>query len=396
MKEEYLMMESKQTKILIGGASYGLHNIGDEAILESMIESFIDIADIDVVSFGSEWIDRKFPNVKRHIFQMIYSKPRMGLIASPRRKLFSAVKESFFPDMTPYRGKDLFLCGGGTLLSDCPWQALHMIELAAKVGTPSIIWGAGMAEIADRDTANFVKKILNSESVLHVYVRDEYVLQRLIRYGIDRRKISVCYDPAYRLEADIQTCLSELTDAQHAVLCNGRSNVCISISAEPDIADQNHIQAVRDFIKLTSEKMNVFLIPTGFGDRCNDRAIMQDMVCDENVVYIDKELSPSKLMGILTRMSVIISSRLHMSIFGVNMGIPSVNLIRNEKQEDFSKLFELPALRLNTLTSGMLCGEVQKIMKSTNIQEKIRSTHLELCNVYDACCREVVEKYIKK
>jgi len=398
VKEEISMMDSRteKVKMLVGGASYGLHNIGDEAILESIIESFIDIMDIDIISFGSEWVDTKFPCVKRHKLRTIYTKPKLGLIASPRRKIFSAIRESFFPDMTPYTGKHLFLCGGGTLLSDCPWQALHMIELAAKRGTPSVIWGAGMAEIMDNETIVFLRQTLNSDNVLHVYVRDEYVQQRLIRYGIESGKVSVCYDPAYRLKADCCSGLAELTDVQKKVLFNGRPNICVSLSYEPDVSDRNHIIAIREFIRTAAVANNIFLIPTGFGTACNDRDIMKKMVCDENVVFIDRELSPSQLMGILTHMKLVVSSRLHMSIFGVNVGVPSINLIRNEKQEDFSKLFGFPAFKMDTLTSYILCTEAEKMMSDSMISEKIRMQHKELCETYDACCKEVVEKYVKK
>ena len=75
-------------KIHIGGVYYGLQNIGDEAILSSIIDSFKEY-ELSISSFGSKWILKKSPNVEIRDIKVDYVKPKFGLFISPKKKLMS-------------------------------------------------------------------------------------------------------------------------------------------------------------------------------------------------------------------------------------------------------------------------------------------------------------------
>ena len=83
-----------------------------------------------------------------------------------------------------------------------------------------------------------------------------------------------------------------------------------------------------------------------------------------------------------------------MSIFGVSMGVPSINLIRNEKQVDFAALFDLPVLHPHELTVSELHRLTGQLMSDREKKQQILDKHAEICSLYSACCDEVKTKYI--
>ncbi len=374
-------------KVLIGGPVYGLHNIGDEAILKSMLESFGSEADITVMSYGSDWIRPSYPNVKLSPIQTMYSKPIWGLSASPRKKIFQSIKNSFFPNLSLYREMDLFICGGGTILSDCPWHALHLVELAEKCGVPSVLWGVGMTTVKDPETILYIQKICNSDTVLHIYTRDEYVLERLISYGVKKDKITVCYDPAYMLRPELFVPSDYMTE-NDAISWRepGHKKICISLSGEADVTERGHIDGIREFIRKASENNGnfVFLVPTGCGEHCRDRDFLRSLKINDRTILIEKEFVPEHLIEFLAHMDLIVSSRLHCCIFGAITGTPSVSLIRNDKQVDFAQFFDLPAVSLSDVKVDSLLKQSAAIMENRdqlsaairNQVEKMRMQHI--------------------
>lgn len=386
-------MNQQKKRILVGGAVYGLHNIGDEAILKSIIESFQSEANISVMTFGSEWIKNQYPDVERLPITSVYDKPKLGLTAVPRKKVFSSFKNTFFPNLRSFKNEDLFLCGGATILSDCPWFSLHLIEQANKCAVPSVLWGVGMATVKDEDTLEYIRKICNAEFVKHIYTRDEFVKERIVNYGIEKQKVSVCYDPVYMLHGKTDYELKNLSDKVKHLYSDERPNICISISGEQDVTDAHHIEAVKQFVVQASETMNIFLIPTGLGKQCRDKEILESLEMNERTVYIDREFDPEELIAFFGNVQVIISSRLHCSILGADAGVPSINLIRNTKQEDFAKLFDLPALEMDVVSAEQLTSLTNNIINNRSVyNEKINAKINDIRQIYKKACCDLVSK----
>lgn len=390
------MVDNKfERNILIGGASYGLHNIGDEAILRSIIYSFKDVANLSILTFGSEWVNDLDIKVDRFQVVTFYDKPILGLTATPRRKIINSIKNSFFPDLTAYKGQNLFICGGGTILSDCPWHALHLVEQAAKCNVPTILWGVGMADVKDSSTLQYIKEVCNSDYVRHIYTRDEFVKERLVKCNVLDNKISVCYDPAYILRPSKLSIETFLNKRALTLLKDTRPKICISLSGEPDVTNRSHIEEIRKFIDIASEQISIFLIPTGFDVKCQDKEILKSFESNSNTVLIENELSPEELISVLSYMDLIISSRLHCSIFGADVGVPSINLVRNAKQIDFSKLFELPYIYMRDVDSEKMIFLSQSIIKNKEIyRERILSKLSLIKNQYIDSCEHVKRNYI--
>lgn len=379
-------------KVLIGGVIYGRHNIGDEAILESMIRSFRATVDLTVMSCDSMWVQEKFPDVIRKDIPVLYGKPKLGLYAYPRKKLFSAFKNTFFPDLKPFKEYDVMLCGGGTILSDSAWHSLHSIEVAKKAGLPTIMWAVGMAEVRDASTRKYIERVCNSDNVLKIFTRDEYVMQRLIAYGVDAQKIDVCYDPVYMLEADEDPDFSFLNENEQTLYYDERPNVCISLAGEPDVTDESHVKHVQAYVEALTKTANVFLVPTGFSSACTDRELLSTLAINEYVVLIQEELQPTQLIAFLQKMELIVSSRLHCSIFGAVAGVPSINIMRNEKNRDFATMFRLPALPMEDVSAMVLQKLTEEMFgQRENLQKTINAVIQELRKKHQRAIETVVD-----
>lgn len=382
-------------KILVCGPVYGHHNIGDEAILESIILQFSDIANISVITADSEWIEKKYPNVERIVTDTMYSKRKWGLTASPRRKLLQSFKNSYFPNLKFLNSINLMICGGGTILSECPWHSLHWVELARKKNVPVIIWGAGMASVDDIQTRQYIKKVCNYDNVKYIYCRDEFTAQRIKECGVEVDKIGVCYDPVFAL-SEKNNIDKYLTESGNDLLNGNTKKICISLSGEKDIKDNRHIEVIKKFIEqLPSEKYSFFLLPTGCGEHCKDREYLRQLLINDNVAMINSEMEPSEAIYLMEKMDLIISSRLHCTIFGAISGIPSIGIIRSEKQTDFARLFGLPTISFDCMSVKNMVDLVDDIFSDyESITKEVNNKAEQLKFIHLAAVQEVKKNWL--
>lgn len=387
-------------KIHIGGVYYGLHNIGDEAILSSIIDSFKEY-ELSISSFGSKWILKESPNVEIRDIKVDYVKPKFGLFISPKKKLMSNYYKLYKEEQF-YKNVDAYICGGATILSDCPWYSLRTVQLACDVDTPVLLWGVGMAELNDDETKRYIKKVLNLRNVKRIFTRDQFVRDRLIDLGVNPEKIDVCYDPAIMIEASDINIKSYLTESQLELYNDDKPKFVFSLSGESDVIQRTPLKTIVSAIRTIINKYdaNLFLIPTGCGEHCKDRDFLKqidDEVNDTRITVISAEFSPQDLVTFLARVDVIISSRLHLNILGACAAVPSIGLVRNTKIIDFATLMNLPYLELEDLKSEEIVEAVdhifsEKVQKSeyiTSVVKKMKEQYLTALNK----AKELIEHF---
>lgn len=360
----------KTINIHIGGPRYGLHNIGDEAILLSILKSFSNYS-LSVSTYDSKWIDLYFNDVKRKIINIEYSEPKLGLFIDPKKFV---IRNSILlmNEIKFYGNKNIYICGGGTILSDCPWYSLRTVQIAGLSGVPTFLWGVGMAEVHDIKTQQYIKKVLNKEYVREIYTRDQFVMDRLLKIGVNPEKVSVSYDPAILLDGKKFNYGLYFNDNQIRILNNGCINIVISLSGETDVIKKTPIDIISDSVLELQKtlKANIVLISTGWGTHCKDNCFLKELYkkLDYNhTVFAEKEFAPEHLIYFLKKTNLIISSRLHMNIFGACSGTPSIGLVRNEKNIDFSELMNLPYLFLDNLKKSDLLRVSEKIINNEQL-----------------------------
>lgn len=369
---------------LIGGVYYGLHNIGDEAILLAMVREFAALGPLSVMTYGSTWLDQLPLDVARIPIVETYGQPKLGVFVEPRRSIRS-IARSFVPDLAAYKGKSVYICGGATTLSDCPWHTLRTVKFAAAAGVPSVLWGVGMAASSDSTALAFVADTCNSQDVRRVYVRDRFVQARLHRAGVDPHKVEVVYDPAIMLSGCDFDLSRYLDQRATDLLLDDAPNVCVSVSGEDDVVARTPLPELTSYVRwlLTELGARVFLVPTGCGEHCRDRALLGSIARDTGAVLLDREFHPDELVSFLAHMRLVTSSRLHANILAAAAGVPSIGLARNEKLQDFADLIGAPCLPLSGLTSNDLIEATVSVMSQheehvrnlAESVERMRRTH---------------------
>lgn len=359
-------------KIHIGGVYYGQHNIGDEAIAHSMINTFSKNNMVSISTYGSEWIEEIAQNVERHCIPVRYQKPKLGLIYTvPARNLFKDVFK-VKREIDFYKTKDVYVCGGATILSDCPWYSLRTVELAGKAKCDVFLWGVGMAEVDDSDTLTYIRNVLNKDYVKIIFTRDEIVRERLLRIGVNSKKVAVSYDPAIMMDGVFSTPDKYLTEKQREIYFDDNPNIVLTISGETDVVKKTPIDVIKKAVLDIQVKYNanVFLIPTGCGKQCKDTEFLTSIATDlsnNRITVIKNEFTPKELVGFLKNVKLIISSRLHMNIFGVCASTPSIGLVRNKKIIDFAQIMGLPYLELDTLTVEQLVKQAENVLNNRDL-----------------------------
>lgn len=373
-------------RVLVGGAIYGCHNIGDDGLLRGILKD-LENCECGVITKQSKWMEEEYPEVKQFEWLNIYRKPRLGCYIGGMRKL-STWKENFFPDMTAYRWSDVLICGGGTIFSACPWNAFRLTTFEKRLHKPTIIWGAGMCDETDSSTIRLIRKWCNDSMVLHVYVRDELVQKRLWDIGVEARKVSVCYDPAYILaprKVDVET----LSEKVQKMLASTNKKLVLTLSGEDDVSNQVELAVFKDFIdKVVRKGYEVFLIPISYANHTKDRLFAKelDKINSKQVCFIKNEFQPQELIDFLTKVDVSISSRLHMSIYSAVAGIPFISLKRNDKNSDLAKLFDMPCFSFYNLKASELIDSLYQLIddepalkrRVAEQAEKYKKIHIEM------------------
>jgi len=371
--------------IHIGGVYYGLHNVGDEAILYSMVNNFSKKYKVSVSSYDSSWIHKNFTSVEIRNINLSFDRPKYLICSTPRRKIISNTIK-IFKEIEFLKTKNAYICGGATILSDCPWYSLRTVELAGKAHIPVFLWGVGITDDLEEETASYVKKICNKKYVKHIFLRDEFVMQRLMKIGVNANKMTVVYDPAIMIAGSKFTLNEYLDDYQISMYNNNSIKICISISGESDVASRTPINEIqRIILKLIEKyKCKIFLIPTGCGKHCSDKILLKRLCIDDSVTFISNEFSPQHLVEFLKNIDLTISSRLHMNILSAAANTPFIGLVRNSKIVDFSKLFDLPYISLDDMNFKEVVLEVDNILKnSTKIKEKINEKLVFMKSCYE-------------
>lgn len=303
-------------KVVISGY-YGFHNVGDEAILFSMInalKAYDPHIEITVLSNDPE-----------------YTMKTYGVFAVNRwdiKQVANAIKQS-----------DGLISGGGSLLQD-------------KTGIKSIIYYTGVMFLA-----NFYKK------KLFIYAQgigpiDRKMGQRLTKIALNRAEAITVRDGASRnflqqigvkKEIDIvpDPVLGIVADDFHCRWMNEQafSKRVIAISVRDWESsfpfEQPLIMALRDIIKLGYEL--VFLPMHGKLDEHASKRIVEQL--DETHCYIaPHDLSIEEKIALLKQCDLTIGMRLHALIFSAVVGTPFLALSYDPKIDAFAKQMDQPVV----------------------------------------------------
>jgi polysaccharide pyruvyl transferase CsaB len=293
---------------------YGFHNVGDEAILFSIIQALKshkpDI-DITVLSNDPEYTEKTYS---------VKAINRWDLKA-----IFSLMKRA-----------DGLVSGGGSLLQDItgmksiPYYT-GIIKIAQTLNKPVFVYAQGMGPITKPINKWITKSILNK--VTYLSVRDEDSKKLLQEIGV-KNKISLVPDPVMGLAADSFS--NTWVQKQNFE----RPFISVSVREWPsDVDYQGKIAQALDDLSRSGYDI-VFIPMHGEHDFHTSKEIAATMKEKSLIAPFNAEIQEK--ISIIGQSELLVGMRLHALIFSAISHIPFVALSYDPKIDAFSGICSQP------------------------------------------------------
>lgn len=320
-------------KVLLGGTARGVGNLGDEAIIASIIRS----------------LHRIDPEVE----SIVLSRTPKATTAMHGAQ---AVAARGLGALKAIRNCDLFIAAGGTLITD--WYRIGPLRgnipnaasqaFAARLfGKPAAWIGIGAEPLRTAYGRFLARSALNLAR--SVSVRDVESKSVLKDIGVSRPSVRVTGDPALLLEP---------CDPREALAVLGASGldgadrplVGVSVCRYYESRASHHPANLAKVCQHILEKWNaavVFILTElrPWEDLSLVREIMDRMRGPGKVHVLVPHCTPHQLLGVIGRLSFSIGMRLHFLIFNAMMGVPFVGIAYSAKVENFLRSLGMRSAR---------------------------------------------------
>ena len=342
-------------KILLGGVPFGCNNIGDEAILASVIGVVRGIcpdAELLVSTGDCAGTERKFG---------LKTVPLYGFDhAVPARKLSDALN-----------GVDFYIWAGATGLSDYPEMACTLLETAQACGVRTIVWGVGMNDVFNpvyfrlhgkkKKLADMFKSCCGLDLEKRWIERRIRSVRQRLAAALSRCDLVVLRDvkslevlrlcaafPDAVAGADTailqKQCPMESlpwTESERDLFLSAPVRMALCVSEQNKIREFGKFVGWLDGMLETHPRLLVVTIPMNPKKDYRVMTEMRERSKHPDRILPLRFLEPEEVQAVAADCSVIVSSRLHLLILGLNSLVPGVGIARGSKIEFFLSRFGL-------------------------------------------------------
>jgi polysaccharide pyruvyl transferase CsaB len=334
--------------------SYGGLNLGDEAILQSMLaELRREIPGCEITVFSRDAEDTK----KRHQVER----------AVPVRKLSRA-------EVTPEVERlDLLLLGGGGILYDADARTyLREVLIAKEKHVPVMVYAAGAGPLNDPAVQAAVREAL--DGVDAITLRERSAQQVLEEAGV-HRDVVVTADPALLMKPEPLP-----KNVLRAEGLEGRRRLVGMSVREPGVAapdiDENVYHSLlanaADFMVDRFDAEIVFVpMERSVLDTQHSHAVIAKMLRAQRATVLKGEYTSGQLLSWMGRFQFAVGMRLHFLIFAALRGVPFVSLPYAGKVAGFLEDLKLPAPPMKLVNPGRLIAHIDA---SWDRRRSLRST----------------------
>ncbi|MCX6645746.1 MAG: polysaccharide pyruvyl transferase CsaB, partial [bacterium] len=325
---------SSTLPVLISGY-YGFDNLGDEAILESILQWFDKRDDVHPVVLSND------PMATFDAY---------GVDSIRRTSLWQILKR--------IGGAPVILQGGGGLLQDKTstkslMYYLGIMLLGFVTGRRVVAFGQGIGPLDGEFSPLLVGEFLSQCDL--VCVRD------FKSYSFCQQRLPITAN--IKLMADAALLLnpadSEIVEdifLQENIDLVGKPLVAFCVRGSR--RDQVQINAIARAIDMTTSNLGggVILIPFHLlGDFEYAEIIRKHVNDKDSVVVLKGKYRPAEMLGLIGKCDLVVGMRLHSLIFAANMGVPFVAMSYDPKIDEFAGEFGIkPAVHTPLVGPEML------------------------------------------
>ena len=357
--------------------SYGGLNLGDEAILHSIIAQLRRDLPVEITVFSRDPEDTK----RRHGVER----------AVPVRKMSRA-------EATPEVERlDLLVVGGGGILFDAEARIyLREAQIAKEKGVPVMLYAVGAGPLKHASVQAAVREVLEQVDV--VTVRERSAHQVLEEAGV-HREIIVTADPALLLKPEPLP-----RGALRSEGLEGRRRLIGMSVREPGVAapdiDPKEYHALlanaADFMVDRYDADIVFVpMERSVLDSQHSHAVIAQMLRAQRANVLKAVYTSGQLLSLMSKFHFVVGMRLHFLIFAAMRGVPFVALPYAGKVSGFLEELQIPSPPMQLVNAGRLMAYIDeswdqmraikaKLAKNVPpLQKRAQETHrilLELVN----------------
>jgi polysaccharide pyruvyl transferase CsaB len=307
--------------------SYGGLNLGDEAILTSLL------ADLST----------RRPDARIVVFSR---RPDYTRRAHPGTEVVGWEGVSRDQTTAALGRLDLLVLGGGGILYDTEARRyLRLVRVAHERGLPVFGYALGAGPLTDETDCAMVREALGT--MAEVTVRDEESKLALEEAGVTRR-VDVTADPALLLEPEdfapdgLGVCHDGVVPTDSAMPA-GHRIVGMSVrepgrAAEHLDADGYHqlLAHVGDFLVHRFDAQVLF-VPMERSDIRHAHAVLSRMTAVEHCRVLHADYRPRQILGLMRHLDLAVGMRLHFLMFAALAGVPFLALPYAGKVFDFAQ-----------------------------------------------------------
>jgi polysaccharide pyruvyl transferase CsaB len=307
---------------------YGFNNLGDEAILTSLVQQFrAREPHATLVALSGD------PEGTRN---------RLGIEAVHRMDIAAVTRA--------IRDADLFVSGGGSLLQDVTGPGsvpyyLGLLWLAKRMGTRTMFLGQGVGPLNTPLARWMVGRVVRQADGLTV--RDQASRELLVRCGVPAERIQLTADPVLAMAP------ARVVDEIWARNGLDPQRPTLAIAIRPWATWYE--RQLKAFSAVLAQRAvewgaQVLLLPF---HRPDDEPLIEELhhclVTRPDghvppVITLQDTLEPEEMMGVLARTDMLIGMRLHALIMGAACAVPAIALVYDPKVSAFAELAGYPTI----------------------------------------------------
>ncbi|SCZ56387.1 polysaccharide pyruvyl transferase family protein [Thiohalomonas denitrificans] len=336
-------MTRNQYKYRIGiTGSYGGLNLGDEAILQSIVTQLRESTEAEITVFSRDREDTR----QRHAVDHAISTRRLS-----RDELSKLVE-----------GLDLLIVGGGGLLFDAEARTfLREATLAQELGVPVMVYAIGAGPLRDAAVQTAVREVLDRTEV--ITVREAAARQVLEETGV-RHDIQVTADPALLLKPEP---LPRQALASENLKQDGPM-VGMSVrepgAAAPDVSQDVYHQLLANAADYMVDRFGaqVVFIPMERGvlDMQHSHAVISKMLCPQSATVLKGEYTSGQLLTLIGHFDFAVGMRLHFLILAALGRVPFVALPYATKVGGFLEQIGAEMPPIDRVNAGRLLAHIDR------------------------------------